>query len=168
MRARIAALMAVGTFGLHQLRFTLAGEDASHVHGHGYLTVAGPLLAGLLLLALTLALARFARGRTHRAPSMLRVWLGASTALVAVYCAQESLEGQHALFAHGGWLAIPLAVAIGFAIALLARTSPPVPAAWRTTAPATALFVLLRPWRSRPHFVAFLAVPGRGPPPASV
>jgi len=160
--------MVAGTFGLHQLRFTLAGEEASHVHGHGYLTVVGPILAGLLLLALTLTLARFASGRADRAPRLRRVWLGASTALIAVYCVQESIEGQHALFGHGGWLALPLAAAIGLAIALLARTSPAMQPAWSTSAPATPLFALLRPWHSRPRLVAFLAMPGRGPPPASV
>jgi hypothetical protein len=160
--------MVAGTFGLHQLRFALVGENARHVHGHGYLTEAGPLLAGFVLLALTIGLARVARGHGGHGASFSRVWLGSSAALVAVYCLQESLEGQHAIFGHGGWLAFPLAVAIGLAIALLARTSAPVPPAWRATAPATPLFVLLRPWHSRPQFVAFLATPGRGPPPASV
>lgn len=160
--------MVAGTFGLHQLRFALAGENADHVHGHGYLSVAGPLLAGFLLLALTLGLARAARGTNDHTPSLRRVWFAASVALIAVYCAQESLEGQHSLLAHGGWLALPLALVIGLVIALLARTSAPAPPAWRATAPATPLFVRLRPWHSRPHLVAFLAMPGRGPPPASV
>lgn len=160
--------MVAGTFGLHQLRFALVGEDAGHVHGHGYLTVAGPLLAGVLLLALTIGLGRAARGRAGRAPSLRRVWLAASVALIAVYCVQESIEGQHTLFGHGGWLVVPLAVLIGLAIALLARAPTPVAHRWRATAAPTPHFVLPRPWRTHPRFVAFLAMPGRGPPTASV
>ena len=165
---RVAALMVAGTFGLHQLRFALIGESADHVRGHGYLAVAGPLIAGVLLLALTLGLARAARGCAHRPASVRRVWLGASVTLVAVYALQESLEGQHTLFSHGGWLVLPLAIVIGLAIALLARTSPPAPLSWRPMAPTSPLFVLPRPWNTRRRFVAFLAMPGRGPPPASV
>lgn len=162
--------MAAGIFGLHQLRFALSGEDPEAVHGHGYLTIVAPLLAGVLLLGLTLVLARLVRGAGERATSIRRTWAAATGVLIAVYCAQEAIEGQHSLFGHGGWLVLPLAVAIGLVIALLARGS----AAslrirrWQAWAPAHPLVVLLPPPRTRPAFVAFLAMPGRSPPFASL
>jgi hypothetical protein len=168
---RMAALMAAGTFGLHQLRFALSGENAQAVHGHGYLTVTGPLLAGLLLLALTVALARAARGTSEQVPSLHRMWAGASAALIAVYSVQESIEGQHALFAHGGWVALPLAICIGFAIALVTRGSatPLAPAApWRAPASAWRLATLLPAAPDHRASTPFIALTARGPPLISV
>jgi hypothetical protein len=55
-----------------------------------------------------------------------------AAALVAVYVAQETLEGMLAtghptgfagVFGHGGWWALPAALAVGLAIALALRTA---------------------------------------------
>jgi hypothetical protein len=69
---------------------------------------------------------RTARG--ERAPSFARLWLALAAVLLAVYSGQELLEallsrGQHfgtaVPFGEGGWSAIPLALVLGAAAALL-------------------------------------------------
>lgn len=139
-RIRAGALIAVGAFGVHDLRYLIAYRGhASHelaVQGHGYLHMLAPVLAGTLVLAAAAFAARlagaFARGERDGSPPPKtgRIWALASALLVAVYSLQESLEGElaaghpsglAALFGHGGWLAAPLAVAIGLLIALALR-----------------------------------------------
>jgi hypothetical protein len=65
-----------------------------------------------------------------RPPGFVRLWLGASASLAAVYTIQEGLEGAFApghpagvvgVFGHGGWTALLFALLLGAAIALLAR-----------------------------------------------
>ena len=133
-RIRLAAILAVGAFALHQLRFLIAvGGSASAElsrEGHGYMS---ELLAPIAVLVLAAALATLLRGTEGasptRAPLARRVPLFA-TAFLSIYVAQESLEGilaaghpdgPAALLAHGGWIALPLALAIGALSALLAR-----------------------------------------------
>jgi hypothetical protein len=132
--------MALGALGVHDLRYLLAyhgraGEELS-LQGHAYLRLVTPLVAGFLVLAMVAFAARLARafadGRAEgRAlPGTRRVWMIASSLLVAVYCSQEWTEGvlAHghpgglgAPFGNGGWLALPLAVVIGLLIALALR-----------------------------------------------
>lgn len=134
-------LMAVGALGIHDLRYLLAYKgDAGHelsLQGHGYLRLATPLIAGLVVLAAAALAARVMRayaagddGEPRPLPSTRRLWLVASALLIAVYSTQEWLEGELAAghpgglaapYSHGGWMAIPLALLIGLAIALALR-----------------------------------------------
>jgi hypothetical protein len=135
-RLRSCALLAAGTLGLHQLRYSLGyGGEAGHAlraQGHSYLGPVTASVVGVLILALALGLHRLARGEAapRRGGGFLRLWSGASAALLAIFAAQESVEGAvatghpgglAALVAHGGWLAAPLAAVIGFLIALALR-----------------------------------------------
>jgi hypothetical protein len=139
-RIRAGALIAVGALGVHDLRYLLAyrghaGQELA-LQGHGYLRLATPLIAGLVVLAAAAFATRLARaytgggGEDRRLPSTSRMWALASALLVAIYSCQEWMEGLLATghpaglsapFSHGGWLAIPLAVVIGLLVALALR-----------------------------------------------
>src|SRR4051794_19975881 len=94
---RLAALMSVGTFAVHQARYALGyrGEASQELvaQGHAYLIALGPLLAGALMLALAAVIRRVARGGDSPAPRFRRLWAGATLALTAAYAAQELIEG---------------------------------------------------------------------------
>lgn len=140
-RLRATAALAVGAFSLHQGRYLLgygdASGDALAAHGHGYLTLLVPLLALLAAAAAAQFLTALARaGATAAVRGRRRrfgaVWGAATLALLATYSGQELLEGMlasghpdgvAALLAGGGWWALPLAVAIGLAVALLLRAA---------------------------------------------
>jgi hypothetical protein len=192
-RLRSCVLLAAGALGLHQLRYALAfGGGAGHAlraQGHAYL---GPVTAAVvagLILALAVGLQRLAAGTagaaaTHR---LARLWTAAGAALLAIYAAQESIEGAlapghpaglAALTAHGGWIAVPLAAALGLVIALALRGAraavETVAAVARRLSPrrasARAAALLLAPAatpvrRRRPVLAA--AAAGRAPPRAS-
>jgi hypothetical protein len=176
---RMAALMGAGAYGVHQLRFALTPASRATLHAHAYLAPVGTVLVGLLLLALAAALARVARGCVDERPRLRRLWPGTSASLVAVYCAQESIErliahGESPL-ARGGWVAIPLAVVIGLAVALIARGAAAATevAAAERRAPALAIELtpfdaLPRPWSPRRARAAARPEAARGPPLASV
>jgi hypothetical protein len=139
VRFRAGALLATGAYGIHQLRYLLAYGDHSHEQlasqGHAYLTVLGPALAGLTALAAVEFLARLVRARRRSGPDRplsrpSTLWGLATGWLLAVYVAQESLEGQLAaghpagltgILGHGGWLAILLSAAVGAVVALALR-----------------------------------------------
>ena len=127
---RLASILAVGAFGLHQLRYLIAGGSSpAELAGHGYMS---SLLAPIAVLLLAGALATLIRGTEgaspERAPLGRRIALFA-VALLAIYTGQESLEAVMtvghpagpAMLANGGWIALPLALAIGSLAALLAR-----------------------------------------------
>jgi hypothetical protein len=138
---RAGALIAVGALGVHDLRYLLAyhghASEELALQGHAYLRFATPVLAGLLVLAAAAFAARlmraYAQGEGTGArllPSTRRMWIFASALLIAVYSSQEWLEGflaeGHpggigAPYSHGGWLAVPLALAIGLVVALALR-----------------------------------------------
>jgi hypothetical protein len=168
----MATLLAVGTFVVHQLRFALSGA-AEPVSGHAYLVPLGPVLAGLLLLALASALARLARGVADPAPRLRRLWPGASGSLFVVYFAQEAIEGALTSghpggLADGGWIAIPLAIAIGLVIALLmcgaAAAARLITRRPRVGVPVAAFEAFIPPWtRPRTRAVERHMAP-RGPP----
>jgi hypothetical protein len=148
---RLAALMSGGTFAVHQARYALGyrGEASQELvaQGHAYLIAVGPLLAGVLLLALAGLIRRLASGGDAPAPRFWRLWVGVTLALVAVYALQELIEGAVAwhhpaglvgIAGHGGWVALPLALVIGLAIAL----------GMRGASAAAELAEARRPWRA--------------------
>jgi hypothetical protein len=179
----MAGLMGAGTFGVHQLRFALPAGDGSGgaqaVGGHGYLAPLGPLLAGLMLVAFAVALARLARGAHEPVPRFRRLWAGSSASLFAVYCAQESIEGLlnrghpggvDGVVGHGGWVALPLAVAIGLAMALIMRGAAAASALaaarspWHAPGAAAAEQTLLPPWAQRRTSPSARHLAARAPP----
>lgn len=139
---RGAALMPAAALLVHQLRYELAfGSDAPRalaMQGHAYLTSSMPWIVLLTTLALGAALGSLARrwaggGGASAAPRRLaglHVWLLVAGALFGVYAGQELLEGWLAaghpfglagVLGAGGWLALPLALAVGGALTLVLR-----------------------------------------------
>ena len=129
-RLRLASILAVGAFALHQLRYLIAAADPSAAEGHRYMADLLPPVSVLVLAAIVATLLRGTEGASPaRAPLARRAGVFAS-ALLAIYLGQELLEGlmasSHsaslvAFFADGGWVALPLALAIGALAALLVR-----------------------------------------------
>jgi hypothetical protein len=128
---RLAAILALGAFALHQLRYLLTfGSSADLAEaGHRYMA---ELLAPIAVLVLAGAVATLIRGTEGALPA--RAPLGRRTAvfavaLLAIYFGQESLEAMlatghplgPATLAAGGWIALPLALGIGALAALLAN-----------------------------------------------
>ena len=157
---RLAAILAAGAFGLHELRYLIGsgGPSTAEHAAHGYMT---DLLAPIAVLALAAALATVIRGTEGAAAG--RAPLGRRGALFSVYLGQESLESVltaghativHALIAGGGWLAAPLAIGLGALSALLAS-------ALERVEHAIAI-AHARRLRSRPPAVRGRALPARG------
>jgi len=160
---RLAAILALGAFALHQLRYLIAASAELAEQTHGYVTDLLPPIAVLILAA---ALATLVRGTERASPA--RPPLGRRIAvfaagLLAIYASQESLEGlaatahpagPAALLADGGWLALPLALALGTLAALLARLLEVVER-------AIAVVHAGRRGRSRPPTVCGRALPAR-------
>jgi hypothetical protein len=179
LRIRAAALMPAAVLTVHQLRFQIAfgsRTDAKLVaEGHQYLGALAPLAAMLVAIAVGLFLASLARAwrggsggeRQGRAPGFLAVWSLAAVSLLAIYCAQELLEGLLAsghpgglvgVFGDGGLWAVPLSVLLGGVVALGLRVADvairwiarrhvrSVVGAWRPGAIRlpTAVFLILR------------------------
>lgn len=130
---RLAAIVASGAFALHQLRYQLAfGSDSADLaeHGHRYMTDLLPAIAVLVLAGAVATLIRGTEGASQAGTTLARRIAILTGALLAIYVAQESLEAvlsaghpvmPAAVLEHGGWLALPLALAIGTLSALLAR-----------------------------------------------
>jgi hypothetical protein len=163
---RLAALLASGAFALHQLRYLIAfggssGELARE--GHAYMTELLPPLAVLVLAAALATLIRGTEGAAPaRAPLPGRIAFFAA-ALFAIYAGQESLEGimaaghpggPAALLGGDGWIALPLALAIGALTALAAR-------ALEGLERAIAVTHAMRPRRSRAPAVRGGPLPAR-------
>jgi hypothetical protein len=128
-RVRLASILAVGAFGLHQLRYLIAFGGSSSTEGHRYMADLLPPLSVLVLAAILATLLRGTEGASSaRTPLTRRIALFAG-ALLAIYVGQELLEGLMSghptgpadLLAGGGWVALPLAMAIGALAALLAH-----------------------------------------------
>lgn len=133
--SRSAALIALGALAVHQLRYQLAYGGSAHAElarqGHGYLTQALPMLIGVGIAALAAGLIRAAlRPRRDAAPGRrLAARAGLfGLAIFAAFAIQESAEGllfaghasgAAAVFAGGGWLALPLALVFGTVAAAL-------------------------------------------------
>ncbi len=167
-RVRLAAILALGAFALHQLRYLIAfggSSSAELAHqGHRYMS---ELLAPMAVLILAAALATLIRGTegesAARAPLARRIAVFAG-ALLAIYLGQESLEGlivaghptgAAAALANAGWIAIPLALAIGALSALLAHILERVEH-------VIAVVHAERPQRSRAPSSRGRALPARG------
>jgi hypothetical protein len=190
IRLRSCILLAAGALGLHQLRYTLAyGGDAGHAlraQGHAYLGPGTAVVVGALILALALGLRRLAAGHdARRGRTLAGLWLAAAGALLAVYAVQETIEGAvapghaggiAALAAHGGWVALPLAAALGLLIALGMRGRRAAAEAlavaaravvrWARAVPARAVVAPREPAPRRLGVLAAAAA-GRAPPAAS-
>lgn len=128
-----AAVLAV-----HQLCYLLAyGSRASSelaAHGDHYMAVAARLAAALVALAFGLGVSRLLAVRRGDSKPMLAgvpvwlVWLGATVALLAGFCALETLEivfephhagGVVGMFGHEGSWALPAAACVGALMTLL-------------------------------------------------
>ena len=161
-RIRLASILAVGVFALHQLRYLVAVGGSSAAEGHRYMADLLPPLSVLVLAAVLATLLRGTEGASSaRTPLARRMALFAG-ALLAIYVGQELLEGLMAghstglagLLAGGGWVALPLAVAIGALAALLAHVLEGVER-------VIAVVHAERPLRSRAPAVRGRALPAR-------
>jgi hypothetical protein len=190
LRPRAAALLAGGAYGVHQLRYVLGYGDHSHAEladqGHAYMTLLAPVLAVALVALAADFGARVVRARMGDGPPpSLRLgheWALATGCLLVAYAAQELVEGAlvaghpagaAAVVGHGGWVAVPLAAAIGLALALLARGAQGALALAAEPALGVArprVVLCLRP-RRRVRSVFIRAVArtssARAPPPAA-
>ncbi|HZU59414.1 MAG TPA: hypothetical protein VE983_00510 [Solirubrobacteraceae bacterium] len=129
-------LMPAAAFAVHQLRYWLAfGSRAGaelQAQGHSYLHSVVPWLVLVIAISLGVFLRALGRafGGTCSVPrltvSFIGLWLACAACLVAIYCAQEFLEGLFAtghpggligIFGYGGWWAIPAALAVGLVLA---------------------------------------------------
>jgi len=131
-RAQSASLIAVGAFGVHQLRYLLtygAGGD-NDLSRQSYLGHALPLLLGIVLAAFIAGLVRSTiSGHPPEAERRVKATTYA-IGIVAVFFCQELMEGTlvaghasglAAIFSAGGWAALPLAVLFGVIAALIDR-----------------------------------------------
>ena len=131
---RIAAVLALGAFTLHQLRYLIAfgGSSSEELarQGHGYMAAGAPGLAAMAAAALIATLLRARLGEGLARGSFTRRTAVFTLSLLVIFAAQESLEGMlsaghpaglAAIFAAGGYIAFPLAVPIGALAALLVR-----------------------------------------------
>jgi hypothetical protein len=127
---RLAAILTVGAFVLHQLRYLIAGASSpAELAGRGYMA---DLLAPIAVLVLAAVLATLIRGTEGASPTRASLERRTATfagALLAIHFGQESLEaaltaghfaGAAALLT-GVLIALPLALAIGALSAVLAR-----------------------------------------------
>jgi hypothetical protein len=184
------AVVPIAAFAVHQLRYLLAfgtGTSAElQRQGHSYLHSVVPWLVlaiGLSAGAFLSSLGRAMSGQTtvpRYSLSLIGLWLACTACLLAIYTAQESLEGLLAtghpagvagIFGYGGWWAIPAALCVGLVLAALlhgarwllgevaARLRTGVPAAKRAPRP-------LRPRTAHLPRLAPLALGwcDRGPP----
>ena len=125
---RWAGALALGLAVVHQLRVLAVPSSEGHAPFAALALPAAVLLAGAVL-GLFVELADVRRGRAPAPPglSLRRAWLVAALALVALFFAQELLEGAllqghvaglAGVVGAGGWIALPLAVVAGGILAL--------------------------------------------------
>jgi hypothetical protein len=130
------ALMPAGAFAVHQLRYWLAfgGHAGAQLQatGHSYLHSVVPWI--VLLIAISCGVFLRALGRAFSGHcsvprytvSFAVLWLLCAASLVAIYAAQEFLEGLLAIghpgglagiFGYGGWWSVPAALTVGLVLA---------------------------------------------------
>jgi hypothetical protein len=183
-RVRLAAILSLGAFALHQLRYLIASVGPSAAEGHRYMGDLLPALAVLVLAAILGTVLRGTEGAAHAGGPLARRVLVFAGALLAVYVSQELLEGLMAaghpasfgaLLAGGGWVALPLALAIGALAALLVRLLEGVErviAVIHTERPLRSRAPAVRGRALRAHGISLLSAPlafglaRRPPPPA--
>lgn len=186
-RLRLIALLSVAAWSVHELRYALAfgghSAGALQASGHGYLELICPLVGLLVLAAVGQLLHAVTRRHARaggRAMSLPRSWALLTGALVAIFTAQELLEGALStghppglagLVGSGGWLALPAATLAGLLCALVLREAGDavqatvVPAPDLTILVARATSVLLRTADARPRALPLARhLAGRGPP----
>ena len=133
-RVRLASILAVGALTLHQLRYLIAFGGSSSTElaqeGHRYMS---ELLAPVAVLVLAALVATLIRGTEAAAPArapLARRMAVFAAVLFAIFVCQELFagliasghpSGPDAVLAGGGWIALPLAAAIGALAALVAR-----------------------------------------------
>ena len=181
----MVALLGVGALAVHQLRYSIgygaSAPDAMAGQGHAYIGAAAALLAVVLAVALTGSLASLVR-RTGtealRAVGFRAAWGRMSGALIALYVAQELLEGMLAsghptglagLVGQGGWTALLIAPAVGALLALGVRGEQVAPALASPRAPRAprtppAILALRPPVLLRSPSAVSRHLAGRGPP----
>lgn len=133
-RLRAAVLTLVGALVVHEGRYLAATPEHRHEMAgvHEYLTWVIAFGGVALFLALAQLAVRLDRRREApgRLPGGGTIWLAASTSLLSIFVAQElgevllshgSLPAPAEAFGPGAWVALPLAVACGGAIALLLK-----------------------------------------------
>ena len=165
---RVAGLVLTGELGVHELRYLILPAPGPD---HGYL----PALAVLSVLALACAAGQLVAalegargtGRDDRLSMSFRsAWLVMGTAIAALFVAQETVEsllaggGAGALtaaFSGGGWLALPLALAVSALVALLLTG---LRAAVRAAARAARITFRRRRERRRPGWGLVLRTAG--------
>src|SRR5680860_637882 len=136
--SRTAALIALGSFAVHQLRFLIvlgggAGDELER-QGHSYLGHVPPTLAAFAfaVIAARLWTAYTGTAKPDAVPSgsVLRRSIAFGLAILSVYIAQEMLEsalfvghaqGLAGVFGEGGWLAVAFAFCLGPLCFLLDR-----------------------------------------------
>jgi hypothetical protein len=180
-RWRAALLMPICALAVHQLRYYLAfgphGASRLARDGHAYLSVAEPIVLFVGAVAAGAFVGRLARAWVtngledgldasvgSRRPGFVRIWAAAAVVLIAIYCGQELFEGAvfpahpaglAGVVGHGGWIALPLALAIAAALAALMRVSDAVVALVARLASARRRAPVLAPSRIG-HFRAAL------------
>ena len=178
-RLRGTALLSSGAWAVHELRFTLAPVGGGVGPGHGYLHAALPLLTVLVALAATGFVTRLVAPRREAASRPLRrEWLACTAILLISFVLQEAgesaLSAHGPVFAAGGWLGIPLAAAIGLAVALLLRGARAAVAAgtriaarFRALVPSLDISAFAPPAARRPAIAPLRHLAAR-PPPGSL
>jgi hypothetical protein len=130
---RTSAAIALGAFAVHQLRYLAGYGDAAGTalgaQGHAYMAAILPLLVLLAASTVfgTLIAAALSAPRTTGARRSAG-WVFCAAALLLVFGVQETVEGVlfaghagglSAALAHGGWIAAPIAIAVGGVVSLL-------------------------------------------------
>ncbi len=135
-RGRLAVLILLGAWLVHQLRYNLAigHQSAEHSasHGHAYLDFTWPLLIGAAVIAVAswvFSLNRQKQARTDQ-PGFVNSWVKISLILIVLFAFQEGTEAiasthhthlLEGIFGSGGWVALPLSTLVGGVIALAIR-----------------------------------------------
>jgi hypothetical protein len=181
---RTSGAIALGAFAVHQLRYLAGyGDDAGAAlgaQGHDYLGMLLPLVLLLFFSGVLGTLAAVALGRGQSAPRSSGS-LFCALAVLTVFGLQETAEGIFsaghpgglaALLGHGGWVSMPIALAVGrlLAVCLAALGSVDARLAGRVRRPAARAAVTVfrvRAAATRPLACRTLAFGlARRPPPA--
>lgn len=133
---RMATLIALGSWIVHQVRATVMLGDTSTAHALAHAQQHAELVGPMLVWINAIAAASWAlslrrdQAVTTRRVSFRGTWIRTSLVLLFIFFTQETLEGLLApghppilagTIGGGGWIVIPLALAVGALIALAVR-----------------------------------------------